>query len=246
MGRTAMLMLSVALAISWAAGCAPYAAFQPETFQLAQGKLRVKGWLQGDRFGLLVRLAPEHRNVSLHSIALVSADGTSRSPTTWTDKTPRKPPMRVGVGVGIPLGGGHGHHPAAHGGHVEGGRGFSLVPGVGIPLNPDREDRAVTAVEASWQIAADSSTAPVTGCTVEIKLVSVQKDRIDVTTVPLAMTFHEDERQPGSSVPTPATAPAADDRQKDQTDQSKESARKLVREIDFTLKAPPKTKSMSI
>jgi len=60
------------------------------------------------------------------------------------------------------------------------------------------------------------------------------------------MTFHEDERQPGSSVPTPATAPAADDRQKDQTDQSKESARKLVREIDFTLKAPPKTKSMSI
>jgi hypothetical protein len=258
MGRTAILGLSAAWAILCATGCAPQDKFQSETFRLAQGDLQTKGWLRGDRLGVLVRLQPRGRNISLHSIALVSADGESRSPTTWTDKTPEQPTLGLGLGVGIPLGGGHGKEP----GHrveepVEGGRGgqgrvggdgggFRLLPGMVVPLNPARKDRAITAVEASWQLAADGAAEALAGCTMEVKLVEVREKRIDMTTVPLAMTCRDDEPEEGTAAPVPTTAPAVDERKEDRPAQPETSARDLVREIDFTLKAPPRTKSMSL
>ena len=260
MGRTAIPALSVAWAMLWGTGCAPHDKFEAETFRLAQGELQTKGWLQGDRLGVLVQLKPGGRNISLHSIALVSADGESRSPTTWTDKTPEQPTLGLGLGVGIPLGGGHGKD---HGRRVEGpveddrggqgrpgggGGGFRLLPGMVVPLNPARKDRAITAVEASWRLAADGAAEPepLAGCTMEVKLVAVREKRIDMTTVPLAMACRDDRREEGPSVPVPTTAPAAGERKEDRPDQPEKSARDLVREIDFTLKAPPKTKSMSI
>jgi hypothetical protein len=257
MGRTAILGLSVAWAVLCVSGCAPQDKFQSETFHLAQGELQTRGWLRGDRLGVLVQLRPRGRDISLHSIALVTADGESRSPTTWTDKTPEQPALNLGLGVGIPLGGGHGkdhghrvEEPVEGGpggqGRAGGGGGFRLLPGMVVPLNPSRKDRAITAVEASWELTGEAPAEVLAGCTMEVKLVAVREKRIDMTTVPLAMTCRDDEPEEGAAVPVPTTAPAGGERKEDRPAEPEKSARDLVREIDFTLKAPPRTKSMSI
>jgi len=56
-------------------GCSPQASFQPETLEIGQDKLIVKGWTQGERFCVEIRLDSRQRALGLHSVNLVAPDG---------------------------------------------------------------------------------------------------------------------------------------------------------------------------
>jgi hypothetical protein len=204
--------------------------------------VRVKGWLRGDDLYVEVRFEPRAKGLSLHSLALVTPAGEAHAPDSWRDQTPKGAPISVGVGMGIPLGGG-GHH-GAHGG------GLALGPGVSVPLSRGGGE-AVTAGEARWNVAAKNRALPVTACTLRIKLISVQRDFAHVTTLPLTMTVHQDAKsdRPSATLgaPAPTTQPAATPPKDERPpDSAEKAARGLVREIDFTLKAPPTTKRVAL
>jgi hypothetical protein len=224
MRRVIALSLLVSLA---PVGCVPQAHFRQETIQVAPNQIRLKGWTEKGRLCVELELRPGDETFSLHSVHLVDARGTKTAPSEWKDTTPQAPDLRVGFGVGFPIGGGHGdHHPAPHG--DEGG-GTRVVPGTGVsfPLSGGGKDGRTTAVRACWDLT--ETTRNVTACTLEVNLASSRRDRIEVTTVILAMAHPEDddspEHQPREDEPT---------------------ARDLVREIDFTLKSPPETRVLEL
>lgn len=220
-----------------AAGCNPYASFQPETVEIGDNKLIIKGWIQGERFCAEIRLDSKQTGLVLHSVNLISADGQKHSPDKWEDKTPKARTVPVSFGLGFGFGGGghsrgRGYEDREYGGRGAGaddGGGTTIMPKVGFPLKLGKDPEGVSAVQACWKVSKDAGTSPVTGCTLEVNLASVQKDKIEVTTVTLAMAVHEDE----DDEKTPAKPDA------------QQSAKDIISEIDFTLKGPPKTKTLA-
>jgi hypothetical protein len=210
-------------------GCAVQASFEPETIEVNGHTLVIKGWTEKGEFCIELSLRPGDEATSLHSVSLVTADGQGLDPGRWEDKTPEPPRMSVGFGVGF---GGrrerHGYHEGPYDGRS--GRRGSTITGTGVsfPLGGRKGDR-VTAIEACWKLT--DAVTPIARCTLEVRLVSVVIKKAEVTTVPLAMVFHvddEDDDAPG-------------DEEKDD-----KSAKELVREVDFTMKGPPKTKSQDL
>ena len=205
-------------------GCAPQASFKPETIEVKKHSLVIKGWTHKDQFCIELKLKPGNKMTSLHGVALVTPDGKKLDPASWDDRTPEPPRFSVGFGVGgIGGGGRHGEH----GGRSRGGAGMGM--GVGFPLGGRRGNK-VTAIKACWKLA--KSVGPITDCTLEVSLVSVVIKKAEITTVPLAMALHPEEK-PKEGEPT--DKPTKDKPAKD-----------IVREIDFTQKGPPTTKSQTL
>ena len=209
-----------------AAGCNPYASFQPETLEIGQDKLTIKGWTHGDRFCAEIRLDSPQQALYLHNVNLIAPGGQKHAPDKWEDKTPKPPTVGLSIGMGFGLGGGG--HTDPHTGRTEGGSGTSIVPAVGVPLKLGKDSKGITAIKACWKVSKDKSTSPVTDCTLEVNLSSIQPDKIEVTTVSLAMAVHEDEEDTSA-----------------EQEKDPQSAKDIVREIDFTLKGPPKTKTLA-
>jgi len=243
--RTAIPIVLAAILVG---GCAPHAAFQPERIPVQDNALAVKGWTDQDNFRVELRLDRKDKDVSLHSVSLLEPDGTKHRPAQWSDKTPKPPRIGVGLGVGIPIGGG-GDSSSCHGGGSSSGSGLAVGPGISVPLTGSG-DRKVTAIDAAWPIA--ERTTPVTSCTLEVTLICVRDDSISLTTVPLAMAFAQPDQQVQQAAAVPCTTataasqpaePGAD--QPDDTTTGKEKAKALVREINFTLKSPPTTRTLT-
>lgn len=197
-------------------GCAPQAAFKPETIKVKKHSLVIKGWTQKDKFCIELELKPGNKMTSLHSVALVTPDGKKLDPASCEDRTPQPPRISVGIGIGG-IGGGGGHHGDGGGG--------GMGMGVGFPLG-GRRGRKITAIKACWKTT--KPVGAVTDCTLEVRLVSVVVKKAEVTTVPLALAWHGEEK-PKEGEPT-KDKPAKD----------------LVREIDFTQKGPPTTKEQTL
>lgn len=209
-------------------GCSPQASFQSETLEIGQDKLIVKGWTKGEKFCVEIRLDSKQRALGLHSVKLVSPDGKEYPPDKWKDQTPKPPSVGLSLGMGFGLGGGRHRDPHAETDRPRGGRSSSIVPSVGFPLKLGKDSKAVTAIEACWKVSKDKGTSPATGCTLEVNLVIVQKDKIEVTTVLLTMMVHQDEEDTST-----------------EQEQDEKSVKDIVREIDFTLKEPAKTKTLA-
>ncbi len=210
-------------------GCAPQAAFKPETIEVKKHSLVIKGWTHKDQFCIELELKPGNKMTSLHSVALVTPDGKKLAPGSWDDRTPEPPRMSVGFGVGGIGGGGGDRGGGDRGDGGRGGGGVGMGMGVGFPLGGGRGNK-ITAIEACWRIT--KSIGPITECTLEVSLVSVVIKKAEVTTVPLAMVWHPEEKpKEGTTTDKPAKDKPAKD---------------IVREIDFTQKGPIKTKSQTL
>ncbi len=175
--RSIILVIVAGLCVS---GCAPYSSFQPETMEVGGNKLTVKGWTENMSFCTRVHLRPANRTTSLESLHLVTPSGRRIAPSRWEDKTSRAPRVSMGFGVGLPLG------RSDHG--VEGERsGVSPTVGTGVavPLTSGR-DHGITDVQACWKLTSEST--PVTNCTLEVNVRSVNIQQVRVTPVLLAMT----------------------------------------------------------
>jgi len=229
MRHIAGIVLIVAVAL--AGGCSPQAAFKPETFRVGASEITIKGWTKDGQLCVEIELFGDDKAVSLHSVALVNAADEKLAPHRTVNKTPKAPKMSVGAAMGIPVG--HGRHYAQHGGR--GGWGPTIAPGAGIPPGGDGNSGRVTAVEACWILL--EGYLPVTACALEVNLLAVRQDRIDLTTIPLTLTAVS--AKDGGEHSTP---PPADEEPKDDDD----DAKKLVQEIDFTLKAPPTTRTLKV
>ncbi len=218
------------------AGCTPQASFEPETIDVDGHALVIKGWTSDGRFCIELKLDASDKDTSLYTAEMVTPDGGRIEPANWSDETPEPPKMSIGFGMGMggrssrsSSGGGGGDCEEEGGGrHRSGGResgsggGIFSGLGLGVPLG-GKADR-ITAVKACWDLAGVNS--PITDCTLEVSLVSYVMKKAEVTTVALAMSHPQQE----------------DDSPKDTDD---ESAKDLVREIDFTAKAPPERKALA-
>lgn len=222
----------VLASISAVSGCSVVNSFKPEVIEIDDGQVTIKGWLDAKKslFCVKIQLKARAETVTLHSLNLIGADGTKSAPDNWKDQTPRKPTPRVSFGFGFGLGGDRGHHPHGHGGGHDGGGGMIVRPGFSVPLQKEKSTRSVTSVTACWKIGAlKSAGVDVSQCDLEVNLARMARDKISLTTLVLAMDYHEDEKKADPP-------PEAD----------KQTAEDLIREIDFTQKGPVKTKSLDV
>jgi len=207
-------------------------SFEPEVFPIDGGEIAVKGWDESEKCKLAVnvRLKRSSQNLTLHSLNLVRPDGTKLPPDSWEDKTPRSSPPRISFGVGLGLGGAGGdsvHH--AHGASESGTRTL-LVPGFSVPLKKEDSKGTVTNVTACWKTKGTLKGEDLSRCDLEVNLARIERDEIALTTVVLGMGYHEDEEEEQDE-------PSEDD---------KEAAKQLIREIDFTQKGPPRTRALGV
>ena len=218
--------LLVALSVTFASGCSVVDSFEPEVFQIDGGEITTKGWTEVEKseFKVNVALKPGAGNLTLHSLNLVCPDGKKLPPDSWKDKTPRSAAPRLSFGMGFGLGGGGGHHPDADSG---GGSRTMLTPGVSVPLAKENSKGTVTNVSACWKTPEDLDLSQ---CDLEVNLARTQRDEITLTTLVLEMGYHEDEKKEDDESP----------------EDDKETAKDLIREIDFTQKGPPKTRSLKV
>jgi len=230
---TCGLILSFA-SVAILSGCSVVDSFKPEVVRIDDGEVTIKGWLDAKKsvFCVNIQLKKQAETVTLHSLNLVRPDGTKSAPDEWKDQTPRKSPPRLSMGFGFGLGGGGRdvHHP--DGLSDGGGSRTVLRPGFSVPLQKEKSTKSVTRVTACWKTEAlKAANIDAPQCDLEVNLARMDRDKISLTTLVLAMVYHEDEKK---------TAPPPE------KDKDKQTTKDLIREIDFTQKGPVKSKSLDV
>jgi len=178
-------------------GCSVVDSFQPEVVRIEGGEISIKGWvdLEKSRFCADIRLKPDAKNVTLHSLNLVLPDGTKLAPDSWKDQTPKPSSTGVSFGFGFGGGGRRGrHHPDDYDDGGGGGGRSMITPGVSIPLNKKDSTRSVTRGRACWTVDDRLGGADITKCDLEVNLARVEREEITLTTLLLAMGYHPEEK----------------------------------------------------
>ena len=243
MSKKRMFMVSV-VGLIVVGGCAQKLKLEPETIHVDQNRrLTIEGSVEKGTFCAKLGLETDESDVALHSVNLIGPGGEKLPPDSWHDKTPKKVSPKFSVGMGMPLGGGssdrsddredcHGEDDS----ESSNGGGMRVLPGVSFPLSADGDgDRTVTAVKACWNVPLGEAGSDTIDYFLEVNLAVVRPEKIEITTVPMTLTYHEDE--PSESDDTTEQKPASEP-------ESESDISEMIREIDFTLKAPPTTKTI--